>query len=75
MKRAPQQPPKPTHHVKLLPGHPHEHRIGVLGDPVRIITGDIMFHVQFKDGSGCYARREEFQHLQPTSAPPPRKRS
>ena len=72
--KEPVPPPKPVNHVRILSGHPHANRIGVLGDPVKIITGALMHFVQFSDGTSCYAANYDFEELKPTSPPPPRKR-
>jgi hypothetical protein len=72
--KQPVSPPENRkQYVRIRPGHSHANRVGVLGQPVKILTNEVFYFVQFSDGEFCYAKASEFEKLQPTSPPPPRK--
>jgi len=72
--RQPVPPPEnKRQYVRILLGHSFADRIGLLGQPVKILTNEVYYFVQFSDGEFCYAKSSEFEKLQPTSPPTPRK--
>lgn len=67
-------PPNPIKYIRLMPGHPYEGRIGVLGKPFKIDTGALFYNIEFDDDTCCYAADYEFEEIYPTSPPPPCKK-